>query len=1299
MATQPHDPNDPHPDHEHQPPPADGTHAHDAVHAEGADAGGAERGPKTDARKQASSTDPSQPTMIMPYGEGGREIEEPPVVPHSYVQGHPAIPNLSLDEPHHAKPGPAEENVLEDEPVLAQDAADSPIIEAAEVAEAVPEVPSDIHDIFIDEPGHVGSSVVEVAEVASDVEDAEVLVDEAAHEGSSVVSANALIDDSSVEIIDATSAVEEAAPAEAVPASDAVVIADEAAEEAPAAAVADVTPAPATPPPVLDEDLIVSDFLNSDTPTKPAPAAHVAEDVVDLDSDPEIQLAHPSGTLDKEKEPTAPEDVEADINWDDVPTLGDSKVTKQPAEPDETLALAAKADEAAHVVHEDEVSFEDVDDEDEPSAPTRPSAKAPAQDAAAHDNEVIFEEEIGAEPAPMKKEIHRFADEVAPAAHKAATAADAEEIGAEALLDDEPASKSAAPDEHTAAALLHDEDAEDKEAAIDEAAEEPAPKKKGKKKDDDDGAGASVARPIAKPVAKPRYGRRVLVGAGLATLLLAGVFVGVWYLKPNLLDDFAKASPAYEAPKKTVPKGTIQANAPRVQARVEMENGQFDNAIKRLKDADDPASLSTRAEARWLKYLQKQTRAKQKLDKNSDEVKKVLAELKEANNDLLTAQVKAALEGGGAGDGAGNDKAVAELKERAEKAEAAKKDADDQLAAAVADSKKGNAKLLAAKKEADEKLDAINKALADAKIKGDSVKGLEELIAARNQAAKERDELDLAVKSAYKELSGEPADADARAKLVEAAKSARQRTESPLTIPLTGLGKVVSAMGIGAGSLIGKGFDAAAVSAELAFYRLREPLLTTPDRKMDTYIGLLAGSGRDPAHLKQAAREAGWVLSKEAKSTPEARAKAHIVIALADREQGDFESAKKNLTEAIKLGGDKDAAWVKSAAASLSEITDAGAYYLPRAEKQVADGNLKAAQETLNQGLKALPGNPRLLGLRGLVRLEAANGNKKLIQAAEQQIRQDAQAAAADAEAAAQAAYVLGMLDEELGNFEQAEASYRQAIKSHKGNAEEANRYIIALARLLQRERAAGAAPAAPPQEAPANPKKDDADNSPEAAAGNDGAQLTSLRAILTLAVVGVAIVSEDEEPDPATAARIQESIELANKLIQSANPKTKGEGHMILGQALSKSGKRTEGMKEYVRGLQLLFPGAASRDLAKLLEEQFAIQQSEAPATNPALAEQLYGKGLNLFWARSYAEAESKFKEAAEHYPDARYQYFLGLSLLNQAKRTAADAAFQQGARLESANRPGMGEVNASLERIQGPTRTFVDSFRQKVK
>ena len=72
---------------------------------------------------------------------------------------------------------------------------------------------------------------------------------------------------------------------------------------------------------------------------------------------------------------------------------------------------------------------------------------------------------------------------------------------------------------------------------------------------------------------------------------------------------------------------------------------------------------------------------------------------------------------------------------------------------------------------------------------------------------------------------------------------------------------------------------------------------------------------------------------------------------------------------------------------------------------------------------------------------------------AQKEIRQDAEAAAKSADAAPEAAYVLGLLEEELGNYDQAEAEYRKAIKTHQGNTEQGSRYIIALARLLQRDR------------------------------------------------------------------------------------------------------------------------------------------------------------------------------------------------------------------------------------------------------
>ena len=54
-------------------------------------------------------------------------------------------------------------------------------------------------------------------------------------------------------------------------------------------------------------------------------------------------------------------------------------------------------------------------------------------------------------------------------------------------------------------------------------------------------------------------------------------------------------------------------------------------------------------------------------------------------------------------------------------------------------------------------------------------------------------------------------------------------------------------------------------------------------------------------------------------------------------------------------------------------------------------------------------------------------------------------------------------------------------------------------------------------------------------------------------------------------------------------------------------------------------------------------------------------------------------------------------MSLMAQGNRDAAATAIERGARLEAANRPSLGEINASMERIQGPMRAFVNGYRQK--
>jgi tetratricopeptide (TPR) repeat protein len=158
----------------------------------------------------------------------------------------------------------------------------------------------------------------------------------------------------------------------------------------------------------------------------------------------------------------------------------------------------------------------------------------------------------------------------------------------------------------------------------------------------------------------------------------------------------------------------------------------------------------------------------------------------------------------------------------------------------------------------------------------------------------------------------------------------------------------------------------------------------------------------------------------------------------------------------------------------------------------------------------------------------------------------------------------------------------------------------------------------------------------------------------------------------------------------------------MLLGQALAKQGKRTEGVREYMKGMELLFPGMASKEMAKMLEEHPAFQQPDATkAPNGYLAEVHFGKGLHLYWSRQYPQAEAHFKQAVGYFgQDARYQYFLGLAQLAQKtklKRDAAYYSFEQGARLEAANQPPVSEINTSLERVQGDLRRLINTFRSK--
>ena len=100
----------------------------------------------------------------------------------------------------------------------------------------------------------------------------------------------------------------------------------------------------------------------------------------------------------------------------------------------------------------------------------------------------------------------------------------------------------------------------------------------------------------------------------------------------------------------------------------------------------------------------------------------------------------------------------------------------------------------------------------------------------------------------------------------------------------------------------------------------------------------------------------------------------------------------------------------------------------------------------------------------------------------------------------------------------------------------------------------------------------------------------------------------------------------------------------------------------------------------------------------DPLLAEKHYTKGLQHYFANQNAKAEEEFKQAITHNgQDARYHYYYGLALLAQNKRAVAKESMRTGSKLEHDNKPGPSTVGASLERVQGSTREFINYYRDR--
>jgi hypothetical protein len=811
-----------------------------------------------------------------------------------------------------------------------------------------------------------------------------------------------------------------------------------------------------------------------------------------------------------------------------------------------------------------------------------------------------------------------------------------------------------------------------------------------------------------------------MVGGVAAALLLLIAVGALWFLAPQLLTDIAQQSP--NAPKqiKTTITGTgtgTGAGAPiliakALEARKLVDDGKFDDAIAMTKDdaeKKEPEALIVHGLATFRKL---EAGAKAPLSEQNEAVKKALEEIEQGGAKAVAAEIRSKL---ALAANAGNDKtailekSLADAQEQVKKAVAAEKKATDakteaqkKLDAAnvsmtktteeLTEKKKELAKVDVDLKKATDTIKTIDVAIAKAGAKDGSVKGIEELVALREAAikereaaAKDRDSLNVAIDAALKELKDANLltnDTDKAKQLVESTKKARTVGQSPIG---SSLGAMVSGLGGLTKEPLGffrKALENAKTTADLKAAQLQLALTETPDERLDMILAVVKERGTTDAKVLAGFKNyIDWARSKEAKTSPQARVKALYALALIERNRDDFAAARKSLAETVKeaKGVKAGSALETAAAKALAEISDPSVFYLPRALAKIADGHLQPALDDLNSGLKVLPDSPQLLLKRAEVTLLLAKAKGKIDEHTQKLIRADAQGARKDAKLAAESYYIVGQLDEHNGEYGAAETSYREALKLAPNGAE-GDRYRIALARVLLRDRTG----APVPEEEPAS--DEDATTPP----------LVDVQETMFCS----APWQQDED---AQAKRLEESIKLANELIQSPDPKTRGEGYILLGSAQARQGKKTEGLKNFVKGLELVNPGIATKDLAKIIETHPAFGQPDvAVQANPMQAERSFSKGLEFFWAKKYPQAEDEFKKAVSAYDqDARYRYFLGLSRYLQntnEKKAQAEFDFEQGVRLEAARKPGAREINSSLERIQGEVRRVLSGYREKM-
>jgi len=455
-----------------------------------------------------------------------------------------------------------------------------------------------------------------------------------------------------------------------------------------------------------------------------------------------------------------------------------------------------------------------------------------------------------------------------------------------------------------------------------------------------------------------------------------------------------------------------------------------------------------------------------------------------------------------------------------------------------------------------------------------------------------------------------------------------------------------------------------------------------PAEMLEYWRALMEKKGQ--SELEKKATEDVEKVMVDASSTPELKARAEVLKGITLRNQGKYVEAKALLEKGKAALNAADIAWKLQADIALKEANDPVTHFVELSKKQESMNQIVESVSSLSKAIElSTQFSPKrraeLLADRCLVEIERAQVRAK----GKPQLNDPSLLAAAkDADEAvlsktALGYYAKGRVAEVRGEIIDAIDFYRKAVNENKALDAQGIVYRIALARLLN-------------SILPTNIKPKEADvEKVGVLEKKEPEMLTNLFALLLTGFY----FQQPEIVFPPESPKIspKESRKLADEVLASPDAPFDAKA-----QAYAIKGLPTKAIREYVIGLREKMGPIHFENLMKIIEDHPSLTNHNlGNQANPVEAERFYATGMALYFNKRYLEAEKAFMAAVENErQDARYQYYLGLSRLAQNKAEAAEA-FEAASKYEKLGRPSRAAVSTSLERVQGPQRQVLNTYR----